>query len=118
VEFVPAVALAALVLKFIDFLRYAKGGDVNGVVTQLAVWFAGFGALLLVAQTQWADTIPIGDTPLAQLSVWDMLVAGLSVGSVASAGKDLFKSIDAHNSSKIPTLLKRAPLPDDHPGVG
>ncbi len=105
VEFVPALALAALVLKIIDFLRYIKARDVNGAGTQLIVWAAGVGALLLVAQTQFATEIPVGDMNLSQLGVWDIVFAGLSLGSLASASKDVLKSIDNNNTSKIPTLF-------------
>lgn len=107
VEFVPALALAALVIKGIDFLRYLKARDVNGAGTQLIVWAAGVGFLLLAAQTQFAATIPIGDLNLAQLGVWDIVFAGLSLGSTASMVKDIgYKALDNQNTAKIPTLFK------------
>lgn len=108
-EFVPAVAMLALILKVVDFLRYAKNADVNGVVTQLIVWVAGVGVMLLASKTVWANGIEIGDRPLSTLSFWSIVFAGMSIGSGASLVKDAFKSIDNHNSSAIPTLLPVGP---------
>jgi hypothetical protein len=105
VEFVPALALAALILKFVDFLRYLKARDVNGAGTQVIVWAAGVGGLLLAAQTQFAAHVPIGDVTLDKLGVWDIVFAGLTAASVASAAKDVLKSVDNNNTSKIPTLF-------------
>jgi hypothetical protein len=108
--------LAALVLKFMDFLRYLKAGDVNGIVSQLIVWISGVGALLLVAQTQWAGEIAVGDTTLSRLSFWSIVFAGMSIASVASAGKDFFKAVDSSNTAKIPTLLSAGPPARRVPG--
>lgn len=108
-EFVPAVAMLALILKVIDFLRYAKAGDLNGVLTQLITWVAGVLVLLLVAQTNWADGITIGDTVLSKLGFWSVVFAGLSLASTASLAKDTLKSVDNSNSSAIPTLLDAGP---------
>lgn len=115
VEFVPALALAALVLKVINLFQYLKARDVNGVGTQLSVWVAGVGALLLVAQTQFAAEIPIGELTLAQLGVWDVIFAGLSLGSTASVVYDVgYKALDNHNSAKVPTLFS----PSDRTNTG
>lgn len=114
VEFVPVVAMLALIVKFVDFLRYAKARDINGVVTQLIVWASGVGGLLLVAQTQWAGMISVAGTPLSRLSFWSLVFAGLSVSSGASLVKDTLKSVDNKNTSAIPTLLP--PGPANPPG--
>lgn len=108
-EFVPAVAMLALIVKVIDFLRYARNRDANGVLTQLITWAAGVVSLLLVAQTDWAATVAIGDRALSQLGFWSIFFAGLTAGSGASLLKDTLKSVDNHNSSKIPTLLSPGP---------
>ncbi len=108
-EFAPTAAMIALILKLIDFSRYARNGDINGVVTQSATWAAGVLVVILVAQTNWAATIQLGGKPLSELGIWSLVFAGLSAGSVASVGKDTLKSIDNHNSSAIPTLLATGP---------
>lgn len=108
-EFVPALAMAALVVKVIDFLRYLRAADLNGVLTQLCTWIAGVVVLMLVAQTAWADGIQIGDRPLSTLSFWSQLFAGLTLASTASVIKDIgYKAIDNHNTTAIPTLLPEA----------
>lgn len=111
VEFVPLLAMLSLVVKVIDFLRYAKNADWNGVITQLFTWLAGVVVLLLVAQTVWAATIPIGAIPLSKLGFWSVVFAGLSVASTASLTKDTLKSIDNHDSAALPTLLGARSIP-------
>ncbi len=110
--FVPAIAMIALILKLIDFARYARNGDLNGIVTQVATWVAGVVVFVLVAQTVWAQEIVIGDRPLSQLGFWSLVFAGVSIASTASVVKDTLKSVDNHNSSKIPTLLPTGPAGD------
>lgn len=109
VEFVPAVAMLALVLKVVDFLRYAKAGDLNGVVTQLIVWISGVAVLLLVAQTTWASTISVSGVTLSHLSFWSVVFAGFTVSSGASLVKDTLKAVDNTNSAALPTLLPPGP---------
>lgn len=104
-EFIPVVAMAALTLKVIDFLRYCRAADVNGVTTQLASWIAGIVVVLLVAQTDWASGIAIGDMNLGTLGFWSLVFYGLSAGSAASFAKDALKAVDNTNSAAIPTLI-------------
>lgn len=120
-EFLPAIAMMALIAKIVDFLRYAVHRDANGVTTQLVVWVAGIAGVLLAAQTNWADGIPIGDVPLSQLNLGSLIFAGMSVGSGASVFfSDLKKAIDNNNTAKIPTLLPSGPPGHrpDNPGIG
>lgn len=108
-DFVAPVAMIALGLKFVDFLRYAKAKDINGVLTQLIAWVAGIGVVMLAAHTQWSAGIPIGNLPLSALGAWDQVFAGLALGSTASFLKDTLKSVDNSNSSAIPTLVDVGP---------
>lgn len=104
-EFIPALAMAALTLKVIDFLRYLRAADMNGALTQLAAWIAGVAVVLLVAQTDWADGVSVGDMNLGTLGFWSLVFYGLSAGSGASVVKDTLKAVDNTNSAAIPTLL-------------
>lgn len=104
-EFVPAVAMLLLITKVVDFLRYARSRDANGVTTQLIAWVGGVLVVLLVAQTTWADGIAVGDRALSTLDIWSQVFAGLTIGSAASFAKDVTKAVDNNNSSAIPTLL-------------
>jgi hypothetical protein len=104
-EFVPTLAALALIVKVVDFLRYARARDLNGVLTQLCVWVAGVLVLVLVAHTDWAAAVPIGVTPLSKLGFWSLVFAGMSVGSGASIVKDTQKSLDNNDSQRLPTLV-------------
>lgn len=112
-EFIPVVAMAALTLKLIDFLRYLRGGDMNGALTQLCAWIAGVVVVLIVAQTDWADGIAIGDMSLGTLGFWSLVFYGLSAGSGASAVKDVIKAVDNTNSAAIPVLVPESRRVDD-----
>lgn len=108
-EFVPTLAMGVLILKLIDFFRYCRAADINGVVTQAASWVAGVVVVLLVAQTAWAPGIGVGNKSLATLGFWSLVFYGLSIGSTASLAKDTLKSIDNNNTSMIPTLMPPRP---------
>lgn len=114
-EFIPTVAAITLILKIIDFARYARARDINGVVTQLLTWVAGVVVFLLVAQTAWAREFDIGGQPLSRLGFWSIVFAGVSIASTASTFKDALKAIDNHNTAKIPTLLPTGPQPPTSP---
>jgi hypothetical protein len=107
-EFVPVAAMAVLILKLIDFARYCRAADLNGVITQLSAWAAGVIVVFLVAQTDWASGIGVGDQNLETLNAWSLFFYGLSVGSGASLIKDSIKAIDNTNSAQIPTLMRRS----------
>lgn len=114
--------MAVLIYKIVDFIRYVRAADINGVITQLAVWIAGVLVVFLVAQTNWASGVGVGDMNLANINAWSLLFYGLSVGSGASFIKDTLKSVDNTNSSQIPTLLRRTArhraAPNEHETVG
>lgn len=104
-EFLPSVAMVALIIKVIDFLRYARARDINGVFTQASTWVAGVIVLLLVSQTEWAAHMDIGGFALSRLGFWSQVFYGLSAASLASVAKDTLKAVDNTNSAQIPTLL-------------
>ena len=110
-EFVPALAIVPLMFKVVDFLRYAKNRDANGVFTQLIAWIAGVVVLLLVAQSTWASTITLAGVSLHRLGFWSSVFAGVVMSSAASTLADLRKTFDNSNSAAIPTLLPTGPVP-------
>lgn len=114
-EFVPSLAMIVLTVKIIDFLRYARAADLNGVLTQLFAWIAGVIVVLLAAQTDWASGISIGDENLHTLGFWSLVFYGLSAGSSASLAKDTLKAVDNSNSAAIPTLVPTSRKPTDSP---
>ena len=106
IEFVPALAMLALVKKLVDLLRYLRGGDINGVVTQLVAWAGGVGVVLLAAQTDYAGGIEVGGEMLSTLNVWSLALIGLAVGSSASLADDALKSVDQNRSGDRPALVE------------
>lgn len=81
-EFVPLVALGALVKKVVDTLKYATNGLWNRVLTQLATWAGGFFAVWLASESNWSDGIEIGDQVLGRLNLASLVFVGMTVASV------------------------------------
>jgi len=105
IEFVPLLVLLATVKKLIDLLRYARGRDLNGVVTQVVVWAGGIGVVALAAHTAWAGQLVFGDVKLAGMNFASQVLAGIALGSAASIAQDTLKAVDASQSEAKPTLL-------------
>ena len=105
-EFVPLIAMAALVFAIINFVKYVKAGDTNGIVTQLSVWAAGVAVVLLVAQTDLATRIAVGDEPLSALNVWSLLFVGLTIGSTGTLLNDFKKAFDNTDSAHTTSLIR------------
>lgn len=104
-EFVPLLALAALVATLINFLKYVRNSDTNGALTQLSVWAAGVAAVLLVAQTDWSNALVFGEIALSDMNLASQIFLGLSVGSVGSVGHEVIKSLDDSDSASKPKLF-------------
>ncbi len=79
-DLVPTVALVALVKKFIDFAAYLRGREYGNAITQVVVWIAGVVAVLLYAQTTWADGIVFAGQTLADMNFASLVAVGLCVG--------------------------------------
>ena len=103
-EFVPVVVLGALVLKFTDLLKLLSAKDWRAAITQLTAWASGVAGVALVAQTDFASAVPVGDFTLATLNGWSLIVAGLSLASTASVGYDVKRAIDNNDTAKMPPL--------------
>lgn len=104
-EFVPLVAMAALVLAVINFVKFAKAKDTNGMVTQLSVWIAGVAVVLLVAHTDFAAGLTVGDMTMASLNVYSLVFVGLTLGSSATVLNEFKKALDAGDSAKKPPMV-------------
>lgn len=105
-EFLPWVQALALVYTVIQFLQMLRHKDTNGWFTQLVVWLAGVGVLLLVAETDFAGGISIGDHTLDTLNFASKVFVGLTIGASASLVKEGFKAFDNSDTQKKPPLLK------------
>lgn len=103
--FVPLVAALALAWKLVDFVKQLRVRDWNAVVTQAAVWVAGIVVVFLLANTDFASGIKIGDMVLSDLNAASLILVGLSVGASASVGYDLKRSLDNTDSAAQPALV-------------
>lgn len=104
-EFVPTIAMALLVISIINFVKYCRARDVNGIVTSLSVWVAGVGVVFLAAQTDFAAGIVIADLPLAVYNAWSLLFIGLSISSMAQFANEIRAAIDTSDSTRKPDLV-------------
>lgn len=103
-EFVPTAAMATLVVAIINFLRYARAKDVNGMTTQASSWIAGVAVTFLGSQTDFADGISIGEATLGSLNAWSLVLVGMTVASVGSFAVEIKKAIDNSDSASKPPL--------------
>lgn len=101
-DFVPLVAAVALIWKAVDFVRYLRARDVDSALTQTVVWLVGVGVTFLLAATNYAGGIVIGDVTLGLMNWQSLLLVGLSLGSSASALVDVKKAIDNTDSAAVP----------------
>lgn len=104
-DFVPLAATVALLWKVVDTAKLVRVRDVNAVVTQAVTWGAGVLLAFLLAATDFADGIPIGDMHLGHLNAASLILVGLSLGSSASVAYDFKRAIDRTDSAAMPTLV-------------
>lgn len=111
-EFVPMAALALLVYQGMKFLRGLLGRDWNTVVTILVAWVVGVVALVLVAQTDFAGGIAVGDFTLATLNGASLVFVGLTIASLGSGFNDVIGAVDNHRSTRLPHLIEGTAVHD------
>lgn len=106
-EFVPLVAMGLLIVQVINFLKYLRAGDINGWFTTLVAWVSGVCAVLLVAQTDFADGISIGDQALSTLNFASLIFVGMTVASLGGYAVEIKKAIDQSDSAAKPDLVTK-----------
>ncbi len=111
-EFIPAVALVALIWKIVDFLKYVARRDVNGAASIAVVWVAAIAVFFLFAQSDWAGELEVGNKLLSDYGWASLVILGLSFGASASALFDFKKALDNTDSAAVPSLL-----PESGPAV-
>lgn len=109
-EFIPAIAMIALILKLVDFLKSITNKDKNAIVTQGFTWLFATAVVALYSQTAWAGNLEFGGQTLENMNLASIIAVGLALGSTASTGFDLKKAIDRSDSAKTPTLLPPEPV--------
>ncbi len=103
-DFVPLLAAIALVWKIVDFAKYVRAKNVDAIIVQLAVWLAGVAVVFLLANTDFAGGIVVGDLVLASMKWPSLVLIGLSVGSSSSVLVDAKKAVDNTDSAAVPNV--------------
>jgi hypothetical protein len=103
-----SVLLGAFTLKLVDFIKYLKNGDANGLLSLGLTWIAGFVAVQVFVETQWGDEVMMGRHSLDQLDTVSKIVLGLVVPTVASLLYDAKKAVDRTDSASTPRLTREA----------
>lgn len=81
--------LAALVWTGMNFLKYLRVKDWNGVITQAGVWALGIGVVFLAANSNFAESLDVNDRNLGALNAASLVLVGLALASTVSAAWDL-----------------------------
>jgi hypothetical protein len=105
VSFEVLVAMSSLIVSIINFVKFVRARDMNGIATTLAVWIAGVLVVLLVAQTDFAEGISVGDKTLASLNFWSLVFVGLTIAGTAIFGNEIKKALDGGDSAAKPPLV-------------
>ena len=98
----------ALILKLVDFVKYLRNGDANGIITIVTGWIVGFVAIQLILLTDWPDEISFGKETLADLNFSSQVVLSLVATSVAGVLYDIKKAVDNTDTASTPRLTTDA----------
>lgn len=105
IEFAPTLALGALVFAFTNWVRYIRAHNFNGVLTQFLVWLSGVAAVMLTAQSDWADGIHVGGLTLGSTNAWSQVLVGITIASQPTVVNEALKAIDRFQTAAKPDLL-------------
>lgn len=95
---------AALVLKLMDFVKYLRQTDWNGVVTLLLGWVVGVLSIWAIGITEWDKEIKIGAQSLDKLDWKAEIILGFVATSVAAVLYDFKKAVDNTDTASTPRL--------------
>ncbi len=99
------VLLATFISKVVDFGKFVRAKDTNGVLTQLITWGAGVLGVCLFAQTDFATGVSLEGVSLATAGWGTLVFAGLMSTSLLSKVYDFQKSFDNTQTSATPSLV-------------
>lgn len=101
---VGVALVAALALKFTDFLKCLSAKDWKAAITQGLTWLGAFLVIFLVAHSSLAGTVVIQGLHLAKSSLADQLLAAMLLGSFGSLLYDFKSALDNSDSAATPEL--------------
>lgn len=104
--FVPLVAMGSLVFVLVNFLKSLTSKNFSSAITQLIAWASGVLVVALVAHTDFADTITVGEAgALSALNGTSQFFVGLMAASIFGVVTEVKKAIDGHDSAAQPPLV-------------
>jgi hypothetical protein len=103
----PAVLLATALYSFVNFVKYLRAGDWNGVLTLLAAAVAGVGAIALGAHSDATAHLQLvdGGKVLGLTDGGTQVLLGIEFGLAAGTVADFRKAFDRTTTSAKPQLL-------------
>ena len=105
-DFILAAGIVLLISQALNLVKYIKAKDWNGSLSILSGWVIGVAALLLAAQTIFAEGFPIAGVPLSDLDFWSVVMVGMTFSSAGSGVYNFTKAVDANTSAKVPPLIE------------
>lgn len=110
--FITTAGALGFVKAVVDLVKYVRAGNVNGWVTQLAVWAAGIIVVVLLSHSDFGDTVTVGNVTLDLASGATLILAGLGLGSAAMLANEFKSAIDSSDTAAKPELV---PPPSENP---
>lgn len=101
-----------LVWKVVAFVTFVTNKQVNAIVTQVVTWVAGIGVMTLIAATDFASGIGIGDQTLDSVNGASLVLIGMTVASWSSVAYDFKRAFDVSDTARQPKMLPRAAAKD------
>jgi hypothetical protein len=101
-QFTLIIALGTLVYTFVIFLKNLTAQQWSSAITQAIAWCAGIGGVFIMAATQFAGGISIGDMTLDRLDFWSKVLVGLLATSLLSTLHEFKKAIDRTDTAVVP----------------
>jgi hypothetical protein len=105
------IVLPALVATFIatvvNFIKYVRAADYNGMLTQLVVWAVGIAAVTFAAHSDLLSSWVITGTDIALGATnWvTQFLLGLALSSSASQLREFQKAFDRTDTAAKPELM-------------
>lgn len=99
------VSIGFVVYWLIGALKDVTNRNVNGLLTRAIALAAGAAAVWAYGQTDWAEGVKIGGQILSDLNAVEIVLAGLSLASLAGTGSDALRAFNRSDESVAPKLL-------------
>ncbi len=103
-DFVPILGMLTLIIAIINLVKYVTSKDTNGIITTVSVWLAGVVVVLLVGNTDFADTIVIADRAMSDYNFWSLVFIGLTISAMSQFAVDIKKAVDRTDSAVKPEI--------------